>query len=338
MSRSSDKRLRWIGEVVFVLLMAIARDAAGEPTREDLRAARVLFNEGLALRANGELAPALEKFKGANALGGTPITALELGRTYAMVGRLLEGREVLQSVERIAHKPNESERSLVARREAAQLAVDLNARIPTLAVRLENVPIGAALRVSIDGVEVDVPTLGSPRPVDPGRHVVTAHAGEASEVRVEVDVLESRVQSVDVRFPAPPPPMASPQASVVATAPAPPHVDVPPRRGTNGLVWVGVSAVGAGLAVGTIAGIVTLTKASALKSECFNQQCGPSGHGDLVAANTAGTIATIGFAVAGAGVALTVWGLVNPKVERAPAQSAVVPWLGLGSAGVAGRF
>ena len=64
--------------------------AHAEPTAEDLASARELFKEGRALREKGDLPKALEKLRAAHALGQTPITGLELARTYVLVGRLVE--------------------------------------------------------------------------------------------------------------------------------------------------------------------------------------------------------------------------------------------------------
>ncbi len=66
---------------------------AQQPSTADIAQARTLYNQGKELRERGDTAKALEKLKAAHALAGTPLTGLELGRTYMMLGQLLEARE-----------------------------------------------------------------------------------------------------------------------------------------------------------------------------------------------------------------------------------------------------
>src|SRR5260370_9639490 len=93
----------------FVLFAAIALATALAPqlafgqsqaSPSDIAQARELFNQGLHLRDAADLNGALKKFKAAHSLAQTPLTALELGRTYMQVGKLLEARETLLSIAR----------------------------------------------------------------------------------------------------------------------------------------------------------------------------------------------------------------------------------------------
>src|SRR4051812_9895793 len=111
---SSDARARVAaaGLILACALTLATRTAyADGPTAADLESARALVKEGRALRASGDVRGALEKFKAGHALGQTPITALELARTYEMVGALVEAREVCLSVARMPVERDETERS-----------------------------------------------------------------------------------------------------------------------------------------------------------------------------------------------------------------------------------
>ena len=77
--------------------------------------------------------------------------------------------------------------------------------------------------------------------------------------------------------------------------------------------------------------------------------CNPSEDSDLSSGKTMATISTVSFIVAGVGAAIGVTGFfvgggsapaAKPADAPAPDQSAlrVVPWIGLGSAGVNGTF
>src|SRR5580658_3205648 len=126
---------------------------AQQPSAVDVAQARDLFNQGLRLREKGDANGAVEKLKAAHALANTPITGLELGKTYELVGKLVEAREVLLSIGRLPVQPSETARSTAARIEAARLAEDLRPRIPTLTVKITGAP-ASAVTVSIDDAPI----------------------------------------------------------------------------------------------------------------------------------------------------------------------------------------
>src|SRR5258708_1177786 len=104
---------------------------------QELETARTLYKEGKELRAKGDLPGALEKFQAAHALGNTPVTGIELARTYALVGQIVEARETCLYIARMPVAPDETEKSAEARADAAKLAEELRPRIPTLLVRVD---------------------------------------------------------------------------------------------------------------------------------------------------------------------------------------------------------
>ncbi len=95
----------------------------------DVAHARELFVQGTEQRDAGDARGALEKLKAAHDLAPNPITAVELGRTYAMLGMLLEAREAFLSVARLPVQPDETARSTKARQDAAELADDAKQEI-----------------------------------------------------------------------------------------------------------------------------------------------------------------------------------------------------------------
>ena len=149
----SNKRVRALPLVLFVLasvpFVAVPRDALAQ-SASDLASARALYKEARELRDKGDPKGALEKFKAANALAGTPITALELGRTHAQIGQPVEALETWLSVARMKEQPNESENAKAARAEAASLAQQIGSRIPSLVVKVEGAPPGSTPQVTVD--------------------------------------------------------------------------------------------------------------------------------------------------------------------------------------------
>jgi hypothetical protein len=94
-----------------------------------------------------------------------------------------------------------------------------------------------------------------------------------------------------------------------------------------------------GVAVGTVAGISSISAAPSAKRGCTNNQCPPETYSDIDSAKTAGNISTAAFIVAAGGAALGIVGLLTTKSSDTKTESAGVrPWIGAGAAGVRGRF
>jgi hypothetical protein len=184
-----------------ILSLLVAPRPARAQTPADLETARNLFREGRDLRARGDLLGALEKLKAAHATGRTPVTGMELARTYAMVGQLVEAREVALDVARIPVAPDETERSAEARAESAHLAEALRERIPTLTVRVTDVPSGATLQVFVDGEELPTALVGEPRKLDPGAHVILVRARDGATAISRATVNEREAQDVAIAYP-----------------------------------------------------------------------------------------------------------------------------------------
>jgi hypothetical protein len=315
----------------------VARAQAHVPTAQELETARTLYKEGKELRAQGDLAGALEKFRAAHAVGDTPVTGIELARTYVLVRKLVEAREVALSIARLSVAGDETEKSADARTEAAKLAEDLRPRIPTLVVKLSGVAPGEVAHLSIDGAVVADVAVLEPQKVDPGKHDVAATVGDGAttrEAHATADAVEG--QTVEVSLVVPPAPTPTPvPAPTPALAPAP----TPYRMPLLEKVGFGVAVVGG--TVGLVAGSVALIKKGQLGPECNCDSCDNSkgGTSDLNAARTWANVSTVSFVVGGLGAVLGVLGLFNARGASAPAHAAnVTPWIGLGEAGLNGRF
>src|SRR5215472_7926927 len=134
-----------------VCTLAATRGASAEPTAQELSTARALFNEGARLRAEGDVAGALERLKAAYALVPTPIIGLELGQALLQTGKLVEARETCYAASRLPPSSGESSAGAAARQDAARLAEDLRPRIPALRIEVTGAPPGEPLRVTLDG-------------------------------------------------------------------------------------------------------------------------------------------------------------------------------------------
>jgi hypothetical protein len=315
-----------------VPLAATPRTARAEPTAGDLASARALFKEGRALREKGELAKALEKLRAAHALGQTPITGLELARTYVLLGKLVDAHEVSIGVARLPVASDETGRSDAARAEAAKLASALEPKLAKLVVSVKGLAPGTSAVVSVDGETVPPEAVGEPRRTDPGVHVAVLRLPSGEEVRARAELKEGESREVELDATALTPP---------AVAPPPPPAEKkspePPPR-SNVLFVTGATVGGFGLLFGATFGIATLSTKSSLVTDCPGGGSGPQHHDELARAQLEATVATVSFVVAGVGAAAMVldW-IVRPKKDK-ETHARVAPELGPGWVGLHGAF
>jgi hypothetical protein len=317
--------------------------SAQQRSAADIAQARELFNEGLALRDRGDADGALEKLKAAHALGGTPITGTELGKAYTAVGKLVEARETFLDVGRLPVQPRETARSKLAREDSARLADDLRVRLPSLRVKITGAP-SATVAVTIDGAAIPAEALDTPRLVNPGDHEVSARVASGASADAKVVLKEGESREVELKIGASRAAALSSEATTAHAAPVPSPAVQPTRTPVSGgaspLVFVGFGIAAAGVATGSITGLMALSKGSAVKDACDGTTCPRSIDGDLKTGRTLGDVSTIAFAVGGVGAALGIVGLWLPRSRQTEAAASVTltPWLAPGSAGVRGTF
>ncbi len=323
------------------------RPAFAQPrSGADIAEARQLFNEGVRLRDHGDLPGAIKKLRGAHALGNTPITGLELGKALLAAGNFVDARETFLSVARIEAQPAETSRSKVARDESARLADQVRARIASITIRVTGVPADT-VAVSVDGALIPTEALAAARLVDPGTHQVLARSTSGGTAEKTIELAEGESRDVDLRIAFV---TTAPSVSQLEAHPAPPAavesasgaVTTPARVAP--LVYVGFGVAAAGIGVGTVTGILSISKASWVKGQCVSNDCPTSVDGNLRAGRTLGDISTIAFAAAGAGAVVGVLSLVFTGHAEPRAASprgpvfAVRPWILPGSAGLSGSF
>ena len=168
-----------------------------------------------------------------------------------------------------------------------------------------------------------------PVPVDPGTYAVTARAPHKKEWRGELVVPEKSTAAVTFSVPAladeaptPPPPQA-------VTAAPPPTPEVSGGEGGGNwrmpaaLVAGGVGL--AGLAVGAVFGLRTLSKEKDADAECEGRYCSPKGLDLHDQSRQASTVSTVGFAVGAVGLGLGTYFLLSSggKAPAAPKAGAL---------------
>jgi hypothetical protein len=341
--------------------LPLASVAHAGPAAADRETARTLMEQGRELRAAGNEAEALKRFQAANEVMHVPTTALEVARSQAALKLLVEARDTI-GVLRQMPAEHESKVFKAARESAEQLDSTLAGRVPTLTIAVKGVAEGQDVTVAIDDVPVPATVVGLPRTVDPGHHVITART-KKGEAKQECDVAEGERKALELTLMA----TAAETEPPPAEAPAPVPAEPPPTEishSPNTLAWIGIGVGGAGLIVGTVTGILTLSKGSTLSGQCGNNVCGPSSYGTIDSANTTATISDIafGFGIAGAGLAAYALikghpvtaspsspapvatpdtqapGSATPPAPPADSALHVTPWFAGTSAGLAGTF
>ena len=299
---------RRLAASVVGLALTTSRGALAEPNAEpsatDVETARGLYVEGLQLRDAGRLDVSLARFTAAYALAPTPITSLELGRAHAMLTELVEARDVLVSVARMPVRASESPKAANARLEAHALAEQIRERLPSLRIVFTREPMTTP-RVTLDGTPIPTEAIPIPRLVNPGQHTVVAETADGARATATALVVEREARVVVLTL-----------TTLGGSTPRPRPAAAPESPGLTPWFYVGLGTAGVGFLTGTVTGVIALSKAGSLESQCTGSRCPRSAEGDLSGSRTLGTVSTIAFAIAGAGAVL-----------------ALVSWLGRTSAG-----
>jgi hypothetical protein len=325
----SDRLPRLAGAICLAFavasLLGIPTARAAEPTAAEKDTARGLMAEGRASLENGDLKGALKSFSAADAIMHVPTTGFAVARTQAALGLLVAARETATRVAKSLEKESDPTPFKQARVGAAALREELDARIPVVTIAVKNVPDGATLLVALDNAPLGPDALREPHPVDPGHHVIVAKAGTV-DAKEEIDVAERDRTEVAMVLPsAPPVPARAPSAAPRPEKDAAPLETVPelvPGRPalSNTLLLGGFGLAAAGVVAGTVAGVLSLTKTSAVKSSggCSGNVCGPTEYSDISSARSMATISNISFVAAGVGAVAGVVGLLGVGSTTTP--------------------
>jgi hypothetical protein len=294
------------------------------------------MSDGRAKRDAGDLRGALRAFQAADALMHVPTTAFEVAKTESLLGMLIEAREDALQIARSQPKPGETAPFGDARAAAQKLADEIEPRIPSIRLVVKNVE---GMTVSVDDVALPAVTIGLPRRLDPGTHIIIARLG-LTERRVSVEVLEREAKEVPIDM------------NDTPTVTLPPTT-LPPAQTSNASSsasrgpWLAASVTalavgGVGLVVGAITGAVSLSQTSTIKSQCQPNGACPSMLSDgsitlsaIGSARALANVSNVGF-IAGGIVAAA--GAVFAIIASSKKPHAMALRLGPGSFELGGRF
>jgi hypothetical protein len=318
-----------------LLLLSLARVAVAQPSAADRETARTLMDDGDRKTEARDDAGALRSYRAADGIMHVPSTGIEVAKTLARLGQLIEARDAALALIRLPRAEPEPPPFVAARAEAERLAASLAARIPALALQVTGLAAGEAPVVRVDGEAVTPEALPLPRKANPGPHHVVASAAGREDVVRDVRLSEGQTAPVELAF--------GPALSAAPVAPLPPAVlpslppESPPASRSPGVAtWTSLGVGAAGLVVGTVVGVLELSRASTVKGQCQGNACPASARGDLNDANTLATISDVAFGVGLAGAALgAVFYFTAPTAPVRPSVG-LVP--GGGRVGVGGSF
>jgi len=296
----------------------------------------------VALRDKDYVAAA-DRFQRALALVHAPTLLRDLARAQVGLGRLVDAHETYSLIIREGVAADAPAPWVKALDDAKAEIAPISTRLPWITITV-NGP--AHPKVTIDGAPIAEASLGVKRAADPGRHEIRALATGYYTAKKIVTLNEGESVNVAFELEDAPPDAAPKDEEETGKVSVATVVDPPWRKP----VTIGAFALGgAGIVLGSVTGILAMTKHNQLATDCPGRRCGPDYEGDLKAFHTFTTVATIGFVTggvaAGAGVVLL---LVKPQSlvqqpdtdQGEPKRTSFSwsPFVGIGAAGVEGTF
>ncbi len=299
--------------VAFALgaLLAAPRALHAEPSAAQKETARTLMAEGRELREQHDLKGALARFQAADAMMNVPTTGLELARAQADLNLLVEARTTIRRLLSLPARDGEPAPFQEARSKAESLDAELETRIASLRLVLQQPTPGELTRITIDGDAVAIAAVGMSYRVNPGHHRVAARAANGS-AEAEVDVGEHELADVTLEF-------------HVDAASETPALSTGPTSGGSAMPTVTYVAGGigiAGLIVGGVTGALALSSKHAAEAGCVNERCPPSTWSDLDRAHSYATISTVGFIVGAVGIGVGIGSFLMARPASAAASGA----------------
>lgn len=335
--RSSVKVLALAGVVVLSIPgVAMAQE---EPSAADISSARALGQEGVKLADAGNCAEAIDKLARSEKLYHAPTTLTRLGECQIQTGKLVDGTESLNRVVRESLAPNAPPAYRSAQERAQKLLETTKPKIAKLKIAVAG-PADVTWAVTVDGAPVPLANLNMNRPTDPGEHVVEATAPGYKTARAKITLTEGATDSVALTLepdPNAPKPKPEPVAKgeVTRTDTSTKKAETTPAAPNRVPAYVALGVGVAGVAVGSIFGLMATSKESDLDSACPNKQCGPEQQDDIDTGKTFGTVSTVGFIVGGvglvAGAALYI--LAGPS-RSTTAKKPGTPYVGVNTVGL----
>jgi hypothetical protein len=296
---------RWcpIAAAVAALLAQAPAFAAPPCSAEERQAGEALANKALSQFEAGDYRGAAALFEKADALCHSPMLLVYAARSRTRLGELVAANDLYQRALDEPIGPTLSRPFLEAIEAARTDKKALWDRLPLVELVVTGPP-RAAVRGSLDGHAFELEKLANPVVLDVGEHHFELVAPGYERAKRVIRLVEGQRLRLDVAL--------APEAE--APGPAMPPVER----------WLPLAAsfgVGfAGLAVGTVTGILAASEASDIDDGCVGNSCLAVDAPRASTAETLGTVSTVGFIVGavgiGAGVGLLLFHRPGTEAQR----------------------
>jgi len=259
---------------------------------------------------------AQELFERATALVRAPTLELGRARSLAGMGRLVAAHEAYQRIVREGVPADASPAFAKAVEDARGEIAALARRLPSVVLRVDG-PAASSAEVEIDGVRVAAASLGAPRFVDPGSHVLRASAPGFSTSESTFTVREAESAELPIVL----------RAVGTIAAASPRETTTEPSRSRDGVLAAGFVTGGVGVAalgIAAVTGALYLGAEGDVDDHCDDAgRCDAEGIDAASSGETLGAINTValfgGLAALGGGVALVVWAYSGEEAGAASA-------------------
>ncbi|HEX8791430.1 MAG TPA: hypothetical protein VF765_10810 [Polyangiaceae bacterium] len=303
-------RLCSFAAILFSIPPSVARAQSAE--------AQELFDEGRRALAAGDYAKACAKLEASERIERAVGTLLSLAECEEALGQLASERLHLQEAATWAEATHDPlNRGPLARKRFAEI----DRRVPRLTLqRAPDAP--ADTRVSRDGVDLGAAAFDAELPMDSGSHAIVASAPGRASASYDVTLREGERRVLVVG------PSGAGQSPM--ERPSEP-LGLPRRTWAYVLGGVGV----AGIALGTVFGVSTLSKWSAAQRDC-GSGCpdGSPARSEASEASTDAIVSTVAFVAAGAALAAGAYFYFTSR-PASPASGTVrvAPWIAQSAGG-----
>jgi serine/threonine-protein kinase len=345
-------------------VLSAGAPASAQPSLSARAAAAALFEDGKRLMSENKYAEACPKLEESQRVDPGMGTLYQLSVCYEAVGRTASAWVGFREVAGLALAAGQADRERAARGKASALET----KLMRLKITVQAANTGTGVEVKRDGAVISPALWGTPVPLDPGKHKVSAAGPDkdpwevtvqldqpGATINVEVPPLQDRKPGV---VPPPPPPgdvrPPSGDNGAPPPPPQPPPVEGRPHRSWMTPVGIAATVVGAGgLAGGVALGFVAKSSFNASNSgtppNCdSSNKCNTAGLGQRSTAVSQGNIGT-GLFIGGAVVAaagIVLW-IAAPSSQpartgttpslRTARERFATPQIGLGPTGVSLR-
>lgn len=250
-------------------------------------AAESLFQEGRKLMEAKRYGEACPKFLASHKIAPAIGTLLNLADCYEKNGQLASAWARFHEAIALAQRLGRANREQTARERAARLEPRL--------IKLTISSSATDIEVKLDGNVIDPAALGTPIPVDAGKHTIEASAKHKKPFVKEFEVTDkSKSPSVEI-----PPLEDEPEPAKKKESGDSKSIDPPNKersrwstQKTLGAVTAGLGVIGLG--VGGFFGLKTSSTWNEAQSHCnANLECDPQGVDLAAQAKSSGNVSTI---------------------------------------------